>query len=245
MARIKLETTQNVLLEFDLAGTGDRIVSGLLDWLFIAAYIFVCYLLFFEFLQINSWVTASTGLLFVYILLSTPIAFYHPLFEIFMNGQSPGKKIMKIKVIKLDGSQPGLGDYVLRWLFRSVDYLPFFYLIAIISISVSKKEQRLGDIVADTTVVKLKKRASLEDTILKVVEHNYKPVFSDVLRFSDKDINTIKEALELFKKNKNPKHIDLLAQKVKQLLNAENNTMSSSRILETVIKDYNYYNYES
>jgi uncharacterized RDD family membrane protein YckC len=244
MARIKLETTQNVMLEFDLAGTGDRIVSGLLDWLFIAAYIFVCYLLFFVILDIGNFIKSDTGWLLLFIILYIPIAFYHPMFEIFMNGQSPGKKIMKIKVIKLDGSQPGLGDYILRWLFRIVDSL-FSYLIAIICISMTKKEQRLGDIVADTTVVKLKKRATLEDTILKVVEHNYKPVFADVLRFSDKDINTIKEALELYKKNNNPKHVDILAKKVKELLNVENNTMSSARLLETVIKDYNFYNYES
>ncbi len=244
MARIKLETTQNVMLEFDLAGTGDRIVSGLLDWLFIGAYMFVCYLFLFQILEIGRWIKSDTAWLFLYILLSTPVALYHPIFEIFMNGQSPGKKIMKIKVIKLDGSQPGLGDYILRWLFRTIDWLPFFYLTAIISVSISKREQRIGDIVADTTVVKLKKRATLEDTILKVVEHNYKPVFADVLRFSDKDINTIKEALELYKKNKNPKHINLLSKKVKEILSVEH-SMSSSQLLETIIKDYNYYNHEN
>lgn len=244
MARIKLETTQNVLLEFDLAGTGDRIVAGLLDWLFIAAYIFVCYLFLFVMLEINRFITSETGWLLLFIVLYIPIAFYHLIFEVFMNGQSPGKKVMKIKVIKLDGAQPGLGDYVLRWLFRIVDSL-FSYLVAIICISVTKKEQRLGDIVADTTVAKMKKRATLEDTILKVVEHNYKPVFTDVLRFSDKDINTIKEALELYKKNNNPKHIDILSNKVKELLKIENNTMSSARLLETIIKDYNYYNHEN
>ncbi|HVD96760.1 MAG TPA: RDD family protein [Cytophagaceae bacterium] len=243
MARIKLETTQNVLLEFDLAGTGDRIVSGLLDWLFIGAYIFVCYLVFIAMLEIPSHLS-GTGELIFFIVLGIPIAFYHPLFEIFLNGQSPGKKIMKIKVIKLDGSQPGLGDYILRWLFRTIDYMPFFFLTAIITISVSKKEQRIGDIVAGTTVVKLKKRATLEDTILKVVEHNYKPVFSDVLRFSDKDINTIKEALALYKKNNNPKHIDILAKKIRQLLATENNTMSSARLLDTIIKDYNFYTHD-
>lgn len=244
MARIKLETTQNVMLEFDLAGTGDRIVAGLLDWLFIAGYIFVCYFLFFVIIGLNKLSIPDTGWLLIYIVLSTPIFLYDLGFEIFMNGQSPGKKVMKIKVIKLDGSQPGLGDYMLRWLFRPVDSL-FVHLVGIITISVSKKEQRIGDIVAGTTVVKLKKRATLEDTILKVIEHNYKPVFADVLRFSDKDINTIKEALELYKKNNDPKHINLLAKKVKQILDVETTAMSSSRVLETIIKDYNYYNYEN
>ena len=239
MARIKLETTQNVLLEFDLAGAGDRILSGLLDWLFIGAYFFFCYLLF-SLLHI----TGDVAIVFYIILISTPIFFYYPLFEIFMNGQSPGKKIMKIKVIKLDGAQPSLGDYILRWVFRIVDWMPFLFITAIISIVVSKKEQRLGDLLANTTVIKLRKRASLEDTILKVVEHNYKPTFKEVLLFSDKDINTIKEALEIYKKNNNSKHIDKLALKAKQLLKEESNTMSSYRTLDTILKDYNFYNYE-
>jgi uncharacterized RDD family membrane protein YckC len=244
MARINLETTQNVMLEFDLAGTGDRILAGILDLLFEVAYAFVCYLFFFEILNIKNIITSYTGIMLFVILLYIPIAFYHFIFEIFMNGQSPGKKILKIKVIKLDGSQPSIGDYILRWFFRIIDALPFTYIIAIITISVSKKEQRIGDLVADTTVVKIKKRASLEDTILQVIERNYKPVFADVLRFSDKDINTIKETLEIYKRNNNSKHIDKLAKKVKEILDIEKNTMSSRRTLETLIKDFNYYNHE-
>ncbi len=240
MARIKLETTQNVLLEFDLAGAGDRIISGILDWLFIGAYFF-----FFYFLFLKLSISGDTQTFLFIVLVTTPIFFYHILFQIFMNGQSPGKKIMKIKVIKLDGAQPSLGDYILRWVFRIIDWLPFLFITAIISIVVSKKEQCIGDVVANTTVIKLKKRASLEDTILKVIEHNYKPTFKDVLLFSDKDINTIKEALEIYKKNKNSKHIDKLALKAKQLLKEEANTMSSYRTLDTILKDYNFFNYEA
>ncbi|HSZ25523.1 MAG TPA: RDD family protein [Cytophagaceae bacterium] len=245
MARIKLETTQNVLLEFDLAGAGERISSGLLDLLFKVVYGMICFILLYRFFHLSNFEDIPTWLLSLIIILITPIGFYDLLFELFMNGQSPGKKIMKLKVIKLDGSQPGIGDYLLRWFFRAVDYLPFCFITGIIAIAVSKKEQRLGDIVANTTVIKLKKRATLEDTILRVLEHNYKPIFSDVLRFSDKDINTIKEALEIYKRTKNPKHIDLLAMKAKQLLNAETTNMSSTHVLETLIKDYNYYTNES
>ena len=244
MARINLETTQNVMLEFDLAGAGDRILSGILDLLFELAYVFICFFFFFEIFKIRNYLTTETELLIFFIILYIPIAFYDLAFEIFMNGQSPGKKIMKIKVIKLDGSQPSIGDYILRWLFRIVDSLPFTYIVAIVIISISKKEQRLGDVVADTTVVKIKKRASLEDTIFQVVEHTYKPVFSNVLRFSDKDINTIKDAIRTYKKNHNSKHIDKLALKVKEILDVKDNKMSSLRLLETIIKDFNYYNHE-
>jgi uncharacterized RDD family membrane protein YckC len=243
MARIQLETTQNVLLEFDLAGAGDRIVAGLLDWIFIGAYGFICFLIFFVMLSINTTIASSTGLFIFVVLIYLPVFLYHLIFEIFLNGQSPGKKVMKIKVIRLDGSQPALGDYIIRWLFRIVDSI-FLYSVAIVAIVVTRKEQRIGDIVANTTVIKLKKRATLQDTILQVVEHNYKPYFSDVLRFSDKDINTIKEALEIYKKNNNPKHIDKLAAKVKEIMRVNDPQMSSVRILQTLIKDYNFYNYE-
>jgi uncharacterized RDD family membrane protein YckC len=239
MARIQLETTQNVLLEFELAGVGDRIVAGLLDILFMVAYLFSCYWIFIVWLNIQS----STVLFWILLLLVViPFSFYNLFFELYMNGQSPGKKIMKIKVIRLDGAPPRLADYLLRWFFRPLDML-FGYMVAVVCVAITPKEQRIGDLVAGTTVVRVKKRASLEDTVLQVVEYNYKPVFSGVMRFSDRDINTLKDALMAYEKTKNSKHIDLLSTKIKNILNVES-SLPSARLLETVIKDFNYYSIE-
>jgi uncharacterized RDD family membrane protein YckC len=68
-------------------------------------------------------------------------------------GQTLGKRIMKIKVITLEGKKPGMGRAFVRTIFRFVDILPFFYILGLISILSTGKKQRIGDLVAKTAVV--------------------------------------------------------------------------------------------
>ncbi len=71
-----------------------------------------------------------------------------------MRGATIGKMVMKIKVVREDGSPCGLGPAVIRNILRIVDALPFLYIIGIIFISRSDKKQRLGDRIAKTVVIK-------------------------------------------------------------------------------------------
>jgi uncharacterized RDD family membrane protein YckC len=68
-------------------------------------------------------------------------------------GQTLGKRIMKIKVITLEGKKPGIARAFVRTIFRFVDILPFFYILGLISILSTGKKQRIGDLVAKTAVV--------------------------------------------------------------------------------------------
>jgi uncharacterized RDD family membrane protein YckC len=79
--------------------------------------------------------------------------FYHFLFEVFLRGSSPGKKIMGIRVVRGDGSPVNPGASFLRNLLRFADTFLFLYLIAFISMAVSKGFRRIGDWAADTVVV--------------------------------------------------------------------------------------------
>ncbi len=69
-------------------------------------------------------------------------------------GATLGKKVVKIKVVKEDGSACGIGPAFVRTLLRIIDGLPFLYIIGMVLISRSDKKQRLGDRVAKTVVVK-------------------------------------------------------------------------------------------
>ena len=110
MDNIKIQTTQNVDIEYELASIGDRILATLLDYLFFFGYI----LLVFLFIAlIGSDIEDNLWLLVVLFL---PILLYDLLCEMFFQGKSFGKMIMKIKVVKLDGTQAGFGAYLLRWL---------------------------------------------------------------------------------------------------------------------------------
>ena len=121
--KITIRTAQNVAIEYEVANVWDRIVAFLIDGLIIIAY------LFFSMLIIGSIASEggkSTILISVTILIYLPVMFYSLLFEVFNNGQSPGKMIMKIQVVSISGDPVTVGQYMLRWLFRIID----FYIIS-------------------------------------------------------------------------------------------------------------------
>jgi uncharacterized RDD family membrane protein YckC len=105
MYTVRVRTTQNVVIDYPLAGLGDRILAFLNDALILAAYAGLCWLAFDRLELVVDWIT----MLFIYI----PYLLYHLLFEIFMDGQSPEKRQRKIKVVRLDGTSPSIGNYLL------------------------------------------------------------------------------------------------------------------------------------
>jgi uncharacterized RDD family membrane protein YckC len=93
------------------------------------------------------------GLWFFMILLFGINWFYHVVFELFFKGQSPGKRILGLRVVQGDGSPVGAGASFLRNLLRFADTFMFLYLIALLLITFSPGFRRLGDWAADTLVV--------------------------------------------------------------------------------------------
>jgi hypothetical protein len=78
---------------------------------------------------------------------------YYSLFETFWNGQTPGKRLLKIRVIKDSGRQITLFEALARNLIRVIDLLPGFYLVGVITMLCNREQKRLGDLVAGTIVV--------------------------------------------------------------------------------------------
>jgi hypothetical protein len=153
-----------------------------------------------------------------------------------MNGQSFGKRQMKIRVVKLDGSQPGIGSYVLRWLLSIIER----GMIEVVVILINGKGQRLGDMAAGTTVVKLKQRVTLDDTILSVVDTDYTPVFPQAARLNDRDATIIKDVISTASMDDNRVALAMLSQKTKEMLGIESD-LPPAMLLSTLLKDYNYY----
>lgn len=245
MDPIKIATTQNVDLEYEAAGVGYRILATILDAIFMIIYVMIIMLIFGisvssagMFYGENPYLIAT-----IFIILGLPILLYHFLSETFMNGQSFGKKIVGIKVVKLDGTQPGIGSYLLRSLLRIIDMQLMNGLVALISVAVSEKSQRLGDMAAGTTVIKLGYKVSLRDTILYKPINDYKIVFDQVALLSDKDIAIIKEILEHSIANKKPENITILAGKVKTKMGVVT-SLNDEQFLKTVLLDYSHYQFE-
>jgi uncharacterized RDD family membrane protein YckC len=82
------------------------------------------------------------------------ILVYSLLFESLNRGQSVGKYIMNIRVMKIDGTRGAFSDYAVRWAFRLLDLYLSIGTFAIVLVSVTEYNQRLGDLVARTVVVK-------------------------------------------------------------------------------------------
>jgi len=245
MDSIRITTSQNVDVEYEAAGVGYRLLATILDNIFIVVYIVIILLI------LGLGVRSNTNLIdenryFILTLLSIltlPVLIYHFLSETFMNGQSFGKKIVGIKVVKLDGTQPGIGSYFIRSVLRLIDLRISSGLVALISVAVSEKSQRLGDMAAGTTVIKLGSNVSLRDTILYKQVSDYKIVFEQVALLSDKDIDIIKEILEHSMANNKPENMNLLSQKVKTKMGITT-TLSNELFLKTVLLDYSHYQFE-
>jgi uncharacterized protein YsxB (DUF464 family) len=174
------------------------------------------------------------------IIILIPFTFYHLLSELFLNGQSIGKRIMKIKVVKLNGTQPSIGSYIARSMFRIIDDS----IVGLITIAVSKNSQRFGDMAAGTTVIELAKKVTLRDTILSLQESDYQIVYSQVALMNDTDINTIKEVLDFHSKQNQPKLLEALASKIKTKYAIQSTAEDNWNFLNTLLKDYSHYQFE-
>ncbi len=123
MKTIDIRTTQNVTISYELAEVRDRILAFILDVIVKSVGLLILWWLF---ISLVSEVDSTTSQYFAYIIIIPLAAFYTLFFEIWLNGQTPGKKLLKIKVIKLDGKQPEFYDYLIRWTFRIIDIVLSF-----------------------------------------------------------------------------------------------------------------------
>ena len=225
---VAIRTSQNVLLEYEPASIGERILAALIDYAVLFGWVMLVFAVPSGFdLQVGNFYTAFALL---------PIVFYDLVSEWLLNGRSVGKIGLGIRVVMLDGSQPGLSAYLLRWLLRIIETAGFFGgIVPIITVAANGRGQRLGDIAAGTTVVKLKPAVALEDVLYRPLPENYIVQFPDVRLLSDRDIHVIREVLRRGDE-------DVLmhtADKVKAVIGVQS-SLTNRAFLETVLSDYQF-----
>jgi uncharacterized RDD family membrane protein YckC len=237
MKGIEIKTTQNVLLEYELASLRDRILAFLLDLACIAVAITV-FSLFFQLFPMDGYMgtIASIFLMCIFI-------FYTLVFEIFNNGQSLGKKVLNIRVISITGEKATFYDYAGRWIFRMIDIYLSLGAIASMLIASSSKAQRIGDIASNTTVIKLVPSVNLYlNDILKIQSREtYQPVYMQAKQLVEEDVILIKSTIDRFKKYGNDAHIEAIGQltaRLKSILEIKESIPDNIRFLQTIINDY-------
>lgn len=231
MQTIKVQTTQNIEVEYQLAGVGDRMVAYLVD---IAIYIGFWFLL----LLLNQ-ATSFLSNNYLAFLASFPFLFYSLCCEFFLNGQTIGKRAKGIQVISLDGGQASFGQYLIRWVFSLIDVSISSGVVAVVMIALTDKSQRLGDKIAGTTVVRTRIKTTLQDTIFEETADIYQPLYPQVSILKEKDIALVKEVLNRNYKLPNYEMVIKTADKIKQVLEIEAQHEAED-FLKTIIKDYNH-----
>jgi uncharacterized RDD family membrane protein YckC len=242
MDTISIETTQNVTIEYELAGIWERILAFAIDTIILYAYLIIVYLLF-SFGDSDKFMENDIGLFF-YIITVLPVWLgYHFLCETIFSGQSVGKMALKIKVVKNDGQQMDMSDYSMRWMFRIIDIMLSFGLIAVVSIMSSWKNQRIGDMVGDTSVIKLEpsNKIYIKDILAIKKKMNHEPTYEGVVNFTEDDMLLLKNTLERARSNPNENYRALLAELARKIcdqLDIKDVPKKRTEFLKTVLNDY-------
>lgn len=264
MPLFTVTTPFNIDLEFSLAAFHKRMFAWLIDLLVVFIYSYV--MLFFIYDNVIDgfhWRQQTEDKLSTLLSLFTvsiPVMLYHLICEIFMNGRSPGKWFLGIKVMNREGASATLSQLLLRWILC----IPNYFLIIItwaynpsvllgivmilgiaalpdvICIAVSAKSQRLGDLAAGTVVVDTRYRMDIGETIyMEVQASGYEPVYPQVLKLTDRDINGIRNLLNGKLNKDSENYIYRVAYRIEEVLQIKMNG-EPLVFLQTLLKDYNY-----
>lgn len=154
--QLSIETPEQVALEFPLAGVGSRFLALAIDMLLQLTIA----------LGVLGAVAALWGLLdrtgtnggpwFLAVLVIAAFLLFYGYFagfEAFWHGQTPGKRLIGLRVLSVSGRPARIDEAILRNLVRVVDQLPGVYAIGILTMLISSRNQRLGDLAAGTVVV--------------------------------------------------------------------------------------------
>ncbi len=153
--QLSIDTPEQIELNYDTAGIGSRFCASLIDSFLITLVVTIGGLVIIETLgfdlsnEIGNWLVAIIG-----VVTFASLWGYYILFDLTSNGQSPGKHLLKLRVIKENGYPISFADSAIRNLVRVVDFLPAFYGIGVITMMIDKKWRRLGDFAAGTLVIR-------------------------------------------------------------------------------------------
>ena len=223
MAESTIITGQFVRISQTPASIGERLLALVIDYFLIVIYVY------------------STATLLTELRLPSGFTLIFFLCETFNHGQSFGKRIMNIRVVKADGTTPSISSYLLRWLLFPIDG-PITGGLGILVVLLTKNSQRIGDLAAGTMVIKEKNYRKIHVSLdeFDYLTKDYHPVYPQSADLSLEQVNVITRTLQSGEKDR-PRRILLLAQKVQELLSITPRDNNQEKFLQTVLRDYQYY----
>lgn len=268
MSTVRVATNFNIDIEFTAPPFYRRLLAWVIDIMILIFYmvIVINFLQWFD-RQLDYSENSNVIKWAVSMLCLLPFMLYHVVLEATMNGQSIGKKIMGIKVVSENGARPSLGQLIIRWLIRTSDYMLLMIIVVMVILSSNgialssemsialtlaivllivdlvlvntRKQQRLGDILAHTVLISTRQKEKITDTVFLEVSDQYVPQFPEIMQLSDRDINALKGIIDTARKHKDHHMALMAADKIKSHLKI-NTTLEPEAFLEVLLKDYNY-----
>lgn len=265
MAIFTVNTPFNIDLEFALGKFWKRLLAWLIDLAVIFGYGYIVLFLIYGNADIarNTMSAGNMDKVMVLLMISVlviPIMLYPLITELLMNGRTVGKLAMGIRVMNKEGASATLSQLLLRWILCLVNYfniiiiyavepsmlfgiimlLGFLALPDVISILASKHNQRLGDLAANTVIVDTRYKMGIEETIfVDITETTYTPLYPEVLKLTDRDINGIRNLLGTKPNKDTEMYMFKVAYRIEQVLQIKMNG-EPIVFLQTLLKDYNY-----
>jgi uncharacterized RDD family membrane protein YckC len=222
-----VDTPENVSFNYDVAGIGSRFLATLIDSLIqgtIYVFLFVVFALV-EFTGVLTGlprqVTALAPVLLLLVLFLVQFG-YFLLFELFTGGQTPGKQLFNLRVIKENGYPLSPIDSIIRNLVRIIDFFPVAYGIGVIVMFFNDRARRLGDYAAGTLVVKMRDEVRLSDLQAAAPAANaYVPDLPGIENLNETDIELVESFLKRRSQLRDPAPLaDTLARTVRAQLNS-------------------------
>lgn len=245
MNSIAINTSQNVNLDFTVASIGDRMAAFIIDWIIKISYIIIIWLVFEYLLPVDAIFAEMDdwSVMAIISIIMLPVALYTLVFESLMEGQTPGKKMMKIKVVKIDGYQASFSDYLIRWFFRLVDIMISSGVVGLLTMIFSPYNQRLGGLASGTAVISTSNHIRIDHTILQEFSDTYQPRFQQVLALTDHDMRIIKDNYQRALRLNEYTVVTRLAEKIREITGIPDlrSTLNDKEFIQIVITDFNYY----
>lgn len=264
-----IPTPENVSFGYEVVGIGNRFIATLIDstlmlLLIVAINLILAFALeiagafetnLVDFSEEIGW---SQGFLIAVFTLIQFLVFwgYYIAFELLWQGQTPGKRLSRIRVVRIDGNPVGFGEVAIRNLVRIVDFLPATYALGLVTMFFSENARRLGDYAAGTIVIKDKSMLTLEDVAKATVANRNEehpideadPLYTKYINIRALDISDYELIDELLKRyDRNRVDLSLLNNAASSMIRklqldpSEISTIGSRKLLEEISEAYRRY----
>lgn len=233
-----IDTPENVTFGYEVAGIGSRFIGALIDSVLLVVVLGLLNILVLVIVELVGGVESIATIFFdtndlnwvvglvlaFYALLNFVLLWgYYVIFEWLWNGQTPGKRVAKVRVVRMDGNPAGFLEIIVRNLVRMIDFLPSGYGVGLIVMFFNQRARRLGDYAAGTLVVKERIGISLESLQYKRTQSTLVNIdaatdallvrYANIRRLSADDYDLIQETLARYgQRNANTPALQRLAQ---------------------------------